>query len=92
MAGTVAGDIVQRFERAGLEDVTGSVLTARADYAGFDDFWEPFTLAVGPAGQYLSSLSDDRRAIVRDACRTALPDGQFTLEARAWCARGRVPR
>jgi SAM-dependent methyltransferase len=92
MAGTAAGDIVQRFERVGLEDVTGSALTARADYTGFDDFWEPFTLEVGPAGQYLRSLSDDRQAVVREACRTVLPgDAPFTLEARAWCARGVVP-
>ena len=92
MAGTAAGDIVQRFERAGLEDVIGSRLTARADYADFDDFWEPFTLEVGPAGQYLRSLSDDRRAVVREACRTILAgDAPFTLEARAWCARGLVP-
>lgn len=91
MAGTVMGDIVQRFERAGLDDVTGSALTASADYEGFDDFWEPFTFGVGPAGEYLRSLPDDRRAIVREACRTVLPDGPFTLEARAWCARGVVP-
>jgi SAM-dependent methyltransferase len=91
LAGTFEGDLVQRFERAGLDDVTGSALTASADYEGFDDFWEPFTLAVGPAGQYLRSLPDDRRAIVREACRTVLPSGAFTLEARAWCARGHVP-
>jgi SAM-dependent methyltransferase len=91
MAGTVEGDIVQRFERAGLADVTGSALTACADYDDFDDFWEPFTLAVGPAGQHLRSMPDDRRAVVREGCRTVLPDGPFTLEARAWCARGVVP-
>jgi len=28
---------------------------------------------------------------VREACRVVLPDGPFTLEARAWCARGVVP-
>ena len=91
MAGTVAGDIVQRFRRAGLGDVTGSALTARAPYAGFDDFWEPFTLEVGPAGQHLRSMPEDRQAIVREECRAVLPGGPFTLEARAWCARGIVP-
>jgi hypothetical protein len=58
----------------------------------FDDFWEPFTFAVGPAGQYLRSLPDDRKAVVREACRMVLSiDAPFTLEARAWCARGIVP-
>jgi SAM-dependent methyltransferase len=90
LAGTGEGDIVARFERAGLENVVGSVLTASAEYAGFDDFWEPFTYAVGPAGQHLASLSAARRAQVRDACRAELPPGPFSLEARAWCAIGTV--
>jgi SAM-dependent methyltransferase len=91
LAGTYEGDIVARLERAGLEDVAGSVLTASADYASFDDFWQPFTFAVGPAGQYLASLPEVQRVQVREACRAELPDGAFTLEARAWCARGTVP-
>jgi hypothetical protein len=90
MAGTSEGDIAERFGRAGLEDVVGGALTARADYAGFDDFWEPLTFAIGPAGQHLSSLDEERRAGVREACRAALPDGRFSLDARAWYARGTV--
>ena len=91
MAGTVAGDIAERFRRAALKDVIDSALTAQANYMSFDDFWEPFTLAVGPSGQYLRSLPEDRQAVVREACRVALPAAPFTLEARAWCARGIVP-
>ena len=90
MAGTAEGDIAERFERAGLEQVVGGALTARAEYAGFDDFWEPFTFAVGPAGQHLSSLSGEQQTAVREACRAALPDGPFSLDARAWYARGTV--
>lgn len=90
--GTGRGDIAERLARAGLEDVIDGELTAHADYTGFDDFWEPFTFAVGPAGQYLRSLDAERRAAVREGCRAALsPDGPFTLSARAWFARGRVP-
>jgi SAM-dependent methyltransferase len=92
MAGTAAGDIAERFRSAGLKDVIDSALTAQASYTSFDDFWEPFTFAVGPAGQYLRSLSDDRQAVVREACRMVVPgETPFTLEARAWCARGVVP-
>jgi SAM-dependent methyltransferase len=90
MAGTSEGDIARRLRSAGLEGVVDTSLRARADYAGFDDFWEPFTLAVGPAGQYVRSLPDELRAAVRDECRARLPDGAFSLEARAWCARGIV--
>jgi ubiquinone/menaquinone biosynthesis C-methylase UbiE len=92
MAGTSEGDIADRFRRAGLQDVVDGALSARADYAGFDDFWEPFTFAVGPAGQYLRSLSDEQEASVRETCRAELPDGPFTLDARAWYARGTVTR
>ena len=81
-----------RFKRAGLEGVTGDALTARADYAGFDDFWEPFTFAVGPAGRYLASLPADQRERLREACRAKLPKGAFSLDALAWCARGTVVR
>jgi SAM-dependent methyltransferase len=90
LAGTAEGDIAERFERAGLKDVTSGELLASADYAGFEDFWEPFTFAVGPAGRYLASMSDRQREWVREACRAQLPDGPFSLPARAWCARGRV--
>jgi SAM-dependent methyltransferase len=91
MAGIAEGDIAARLERAGLEEVAGTALTASADYAGFDDFWEPFTFAVGPSGRYLSSLPDAKRAQVRELCRAELPDGPFSLDARAWCARAIVP-
>jgi len=90
--GVAEGDIAERFRRAGLEDVVEGALDASAEYAGFDDFWEPFTLAVGPAGEYLASLPPDRQAQLREACRAAMPgDGAFTLSARAWYARGTAP-
>jgi len=88
MAGTAEGDIAERMARAGLRDVAAGALTTHASYTGFDDFWEPFTFAVGPAGHYLSTRDDAQRAAIRDACRAELPDGPFTLDARAWYARG----
>jgi ubiquinone/menaquinone biosynthesis C-methylase UbiE len=90
-AGTSKGDLVARLERAGLRDVAGSSLVARADYSGFDGFWKPFTFAVGPAGEHLASLADGQRAQLRELCRAELPEGPFSLEARAWCAVGTVP-
>jgi hypothetical protein len=90
LAGTTDGDIADRLRRAGLRDVTSGALASHADYAGFDDFWEPFTLAVGPAGHFLRALPPGEQAAVREACRPHLPDGPFTLPARAWYARGLV--
>ena len=88
LPGAAQGDIADRFRRAGLHDVEDGALDASASYAGFEDFWEPFTFAVGPTGQYLASLPAEERDRVRDACRAALPEGAFTLNARAWYARG----
>lgn len=91
--GTAEGDIADRLTRAGLADVEGGALSVDADYAGFDDFWNPFTHGVGPAGEALAALDPDRREAVREACRRTVPasDGPFRLSARAWFARGTVP-
>jgi len=91
MAGTQEGDIADRLTRSGLRDVVDGVLTASASYADFEDFWAPLTLGVGPSGQHLQSLSGQQQSAVREALRAKVPEGPFTLEARAWYARGTVP-
>jgi SAM-dependent methyltransferase len=90
-AGTTEGDLPELFRQAGLENVVAGALHARAEYSDFNDFWEPFTLAVGPSGQCLMSLPVERQVEVREACRAALPEGAFSLTARAWYATGTVP-
>ena len=74
----------------GLDDVVGGEVTATRAYTSFEDWWEPYTLGVGPAGDYVRSVDDATRDRVIAACRTRVPDGAFTLEATAWAARGRV--
>ena len=91
LAGSQEGDIAERLGRAGLENVEEGTLSARADYTSFDDFWDPFTSGVGPAGQYLASRDPGQQDAVREACRAQLPEGAFSLDARAWFARGVVP-
>jgi SAM-dependent methyltransferase len=86
--GVTRGDLGERFRRAGLRDVVEGSVEARVDYADFDAFWQPFTFGVGPAGQHLTSLPTERQAQLREACRKRLPDGPFSLSARAWYARG----
>jgi ubiquinone/menaquinone biosynthesis C-methylase UbiE len=87
------GEIAAVLERAGLEDVRAGTLDTSAPYEGFDDFWTPFTYAVGPAGGYLATLAAEQQDAIRDECRRLLgdPDGPFDLGARAWYARGVVP-
>jgi SAM-dependent methyltransferase len=90
-AGVLEGDLVGRFGRAGLQDVTGGTLETSVDYVDFDDYWEPFTGGAGPAtGAFYGSLDDAGKATLRDSVRASLPDGPFTLPARAWLALGTV--
>jgi SAM-dependent methyltransferase len=87
-AGSVAGDLTGLFERAGLRDVREESLAVIVEHPDFDEWWDRFTLGVGPAGEYVAALDDDRRAELRERCRAALPEAPFTIEASAWAARG----
>ncbi len=91
--GTKEGDLVELLSRAGLSDVRGGWVAASAAYEDFEDWWTPFTLGIGPAGAYYSALDGPAREALKQGCRRALgePDGAFTLDARAWFARGTAP-
>jgi SAM-dependent methyltransferase len=86
--GTNRAHLVELFAAAGLEDITTADHVVRLDLPGFDAWWQPFTLGVGPAGQYLASLDEAGQARMREGCRARLPDGPFTAAGAAWAARG----
>jgi SAM-dependent methyltransferase len=75
---------------AGLRDVEISPLVVHADYADFEDYWQPFLTGTGPGGTYTVSLDAADQAALRDECcrRLGAPNGAFTLAARAWAVRG----
>ena len=85
-----AGDHGGLVEAAGLADVDDSTVSSRVEHRTFDEWWEPFTLGVGPAGVFTSRLDDDTRSRLRELCRARLPEPPFTLTATAWAARGRA--
>ena len=91
LAGNVEGELEALLAEAGLADVERGELTVTRAYTSFDEWWQPYTLGVGPAGDYVRSIDDVTRDRVIEACRTRVPDGEFTLDATAWAARGRVP-
>jgi hypothetical protein len=70
--------------------VEESLLSVELAHASFDDWWEPLTLGVGPAGAYVATLDPDRRATLRERCRSRLPGEPLIVTAQAWAARGRV--
>jgi SAM-dependent methyltransferase len=88
LAGARRGHLGELFLAAGLERVEETELTVERSFAGFDDWWEPFTRGVGPAGGYVAGLDEPRRARLRDSLRATLPAGPFTFAAVAWTARG----
>lgn len=89
LPGARAGDLEALFERAGLRDVEPSSLTVQVDFATFQQWWEPFTYGVGPAGAHVTVLDEARRELLRRHCEELLGRGPFTISASAWCARGR---
>jgi SAM-dependent methyltransferase len=88
LAGARAGHLAELFEAAGVHDVDDTDLAVRVEYASFDDWWEPFTLGVGPAGAHVAGLDAVRREELQERCRQLAPVAPFTLEAFAWAARG----
>jgi ubiquinone/menaquinone biosynthesis C-methylase UbiE len=88
LAGTRGGQLTELFREAGLREVEETALPVHLEHATFEDWWEPFTLGVGPAGVYLASLDATKQAEIREACRRRLPEPPFTLSAHAWTARG----
>ena len=90
LPGSREGHLTELFEVAGLRGVEESALTVRVEHPTFEDWWEPFTLGVGPAGAFVVSLDAERRAELRDLCREKLPTAPFVPPGRAWVARGLV--
>jgi SAM-dependent methyltransferase len=90
LRGTHEGDLIRLFEQVGFGEVEPATLTIRVDFSTFDDWWEPFTLGVGPAGEYVAHLDTKRRDDLKARCAQLLPTGPFALDASAWTAIGRV--
>jgi SAM-dependent methyltransferase len=90
LAGARKGHLTELLDEAGVAEVEDTVLTVLVEHPTFEDWWEPFTLGVGPAGAYAVGLDADRQAELRGRCRELLPPAPFVLSASAWAARGVV--
>jgi len=90
LAGAREGHLGQLFQAAGLHEIEESALSVSVEHPSFEEWWEPFTLGVGPAGGYAAGLDAKRQAHLRELCREMLPAPPFILTALAWAARGLV--
>lgn len=78
------------FAGAGLRDATVKAIDVATVFKDFDDFWTPFLSGQAPAPGYCMSLSEERRAALRERLRATLPvraDGLIALIARAFAIR-----
>ncbi len=88
LAGAREGHLEELFVAAGLTSVKATTLEASVGFASFDEWWQPFTLGVGPAGAYVQSLGEAGRDRLRTRTAQLLPASPFTLHTAAWAARG----
>jgi len=88
LAGVREGHLAELFDAAGLQEVEEAAHSIRVEHSSFEEWWEPFTLGVGPAGSYVAWLDPARQARLRERCREKLPTAPFRLTAHAWAARG----
>lgn len=90
LAGVREGHLGELARAAGLTDVEESRLSVEVAYADVEEWWTPYTLGVGPAGDYVAGLDDADRAALRERCAELLPEAPFTVAAHAWCMRARA--
>lgn len=88
LAGARQGHLGELLRAAGAGDVQETSLSVDVGHPSFEEWWDPFLLGVGPAGQYVTKLDATRRARLRDLCRARLPRAPFVVSASAWAARG----
>lgn len=92
---TRPGQLIDAWRDAGLEDVEGTQLLIRMEFASFDDWWLPYLGKEGPIAEYVGGLDEVTRQSLESALRRAYlagqPDGERSFAAVAWAVRGRVP-
>jgi SAM-dependent methyltransferase len=90
LPGAREGHLTELFEAAGLRDVEETSLSVDVEHPSFEEWWEPYTLGVGPAGAHVAGLDVKQQTRLRERCRQILPAAPFVLTARTWAARGLV--
>ena len=71
LPGAREGHLAELLAEAGLASVREATTEAKADFSSFEDWWEPFTLGVGPAGAYATALDDTARTDCAIAARSS---------------------
>jgi SAM-dependent methyltransferase len=86
-AGEAPGALAALFRAAGLHDVEETTVTVRVEHQTFEEWWEPYTLGVGPNAEYIARLEPERLELLWELCREELGPAPFVIDARAWTVR-----
>jgi SAM-dependent methyltransferase len=86
LPGVAEGDLDELLTAAGMTGPRSTRLVVSVEHPSFEEWWDPFTLGVGPAGAHVAALDADGRAALRERCRELLPEAPFTVHAAAWAA------
>jgi SAM-dependent methyltransferase len=89
-----SGELADLWKQAGLKNVEEQPLQIEMRFDSFEDYWQPFLLGQGPAGEYAASVDSAalprfRNELLR-RMRLSGEDVGFVLPARAWAVRGTV--
>lgn len=79
------------FQKAALSNIEISYLDIHTVFKNFEDYWQPFLGAQGPAPSYLASLNENLQNSIKSSLRKKMivePDGSIKLLARAIAIKG----
>jgi SAM-dependent methyltransferase len=88
------GALLALFNEGGFDRTECHPIDVPTIFKDLDDYWSPFLGGQGPAPTYCATLSDEKRAALREQVRTSLPiegNGRIRLIARAWAVRAIKP-
>jgi SAM-dependent methyltransferase len=80
------------WQDAGLQGVESCVIRIEVAFSDFDDFWNANTVAMGPMGERLKTMTAEQIAAFKVLLRQAVPakrDGSITYEAFANAVKAR---
>ena len=90
-----ASALSELWTATGFANVETTALVIPMEFSSFNDFWSRLSNSQGRPKLYISSLSEDRRQVLKERLRTDIldngPDGSIKLRAKAWAVRGVVP-
>jgi len=93
---TRPGELEAAWRKAGFQNVTGTLLSIRMEYASFADYWAPYLGHDGPGAEYVRTLGEDESARLERAVREAYLDGEAdgprSYAALAWAVKGTAPQ